>query len=326
MGVYAGSEPRQFISFHLDNEQNGQSTLQAAEPTEISQENSDDTEYLSTASQIAKEDNQTETATTETKMLEPVPGDPSSPEVQKEQPTSATESVEKPNDVEMTIPVTEAAVSGTCVTSKPAQNESTLTPGYAFSSSGSDESCGRYISRELAALETSLNECEMQTTSLEKFGESGQLTLFPQTGGSSPETLGISNNPKVISLDPPSRFLQSSLKDENKDPDRKKNRVTINSVVEEAEISSVEPSLSSAALKTSRQSDFKSPSRQVVAVNFAATSSDAGTPVESDADSNAYDRSTLADALSAPQPRLISLPIDEASGTDSEPEPPVASK
>ena len=166
----------------------------------------------------------------------------------------------------------------------------------------------------------------MQTTSAEKSSESGQLTLFPQTGGSSPEPMRSSDNPKVISLDPPSRYLQSSLKDDNKDPDRKKNRVTISSVIEEAEIYSVEPSLSSAAPKASGQSDLKSPSRQVVAANFATTSSDAVTPVESDADSNAYARSTLTDTLSAPQPRLISLPSDEGSSNDSEPEPPVASK
>ena len=116
----------------------GQPTLQAAEPMEISQENSDDTEYLSTTSQLAKEDNQTETATTQTKMLELVPGDPLSPEVQKEQPTTETESVEKTNDVEMTIRVTEAAVSGPCVTSAPAQNVSPLTPGYPFNSCASD--------------------------------------------------------------------------------------------------------------------------------------------------------------------------------------------
>ena len=166
----------------------------------------------------------------------------------------------------------------------------------------------------------------MQTTSVEKSSKSGQLTLFPQTGRSSPEPMQSSDRPKVISLDPPSRYLQSILKDDNKDPDRKQNRVTINSVIEEAEISSVEPSVISAFPKASGQSDLKSPSRQVVAANFATTSSDAVTPVESDADSNAYARSPLTDALSAPQPRLIRLPSDEASGTDSKPEPPAASK
>ena len=166
MDIHAGSKPRQFISFHLDNEQSGQLTQQAAEPMEFTQENSDDTEYLSTTSQIAKEDNPTGTATTETNMLEPVPGGLSSPEVQKEQPTTETESVENTNDVEMTIPPTEAAVSGPCVTSASAQNESPLTPGYAFSSSESDESCRRYISQKLAALETSLNKYELQTTSV----------------------------------------------------------------------------------------------------------------------------------------------------------------
>ena len=115
------------------------------------------------------------------------------------------------------------------------------------------------------------------------------------------------------------------MKDDNKDPDRKKNRVTISSVIEEAEISSVEPSLSSAAPILSGQSDLRSPSRQIVAATSAATSSDAGTPVESDADSNAYARSTLADASAVPRQRLISLPSDEASGTELEPEPPVAS-
>ena len=142
----------------------------------------------------------------------------------------------------------------------------------------------------------------MQTTSVEKSSESGQLTLFPQAGRSSPEPMRSSDSPKVISLDPPSRYLQSSLKDDNKDPDRKKNRVTINSVIEEAEISSVETSVISAVPKASGQSDLKSPSRQVVAANFATTSSDAVTPVESDANSKAYAWSTLADALSAPQP------------------------
>ena len=293
---------------------------------EISQENSDDTEYLSTTSQLAKEDSQTETNAAEPKRLEPVPGDPLSPEVQKEQPSIKSGSVEKTTDVEMTIPVTEAAVSGPCFTSAPAQNESPPAPGYAFSSSGSDESCGRYISGKLAALETSLNEYEMQTTSVEKSSESGQLTLFPQTGRSSPEPIQSSDSPKVISLDPPSRYLQSSLKDDNKDPDGKENRVTINSVIEEAEISSVEPSITFAVPEASGQSDLESPSRQVAAANIATTSSDAVTPVESDADYNAYARSTLADALSAPQPRLVRLPSDEASGTDSEPEPPAASK
>ena len=65
---------------------------------EISQENSDDTECLSTTSQLAKEDNQTETNAAEPKRLEPVPVDPLSPEVQKEQPTTESESVEKTND------------------------------------------------------------------------------------------------------------------------------------------------------------------------------------------------------------------------------------
>ena len=326
MDIYAGNEPREFISFHLDNEQIGQPTPQAVESIEISQANSDDTEYLSTTSQLAREDNETKTNAAEPKSHEPVPGDPPSPEVQKEQPSIESESVEKTTDVEMTIPDTEAAVSGPCVTSAPAQNEAPPAPGYAFSSSGSDESCGRYISRKLAALETSLNEYEMQTTSVEKSSESGQLTLFPQTGRSSPEPMQSSDSPKVISFDPPSRYLQSSLKDDNKDPDRKKNRVTINSVIEEAEISSVELSITSAVPEASGQSDLKSPSRQVAAANFATTSSDAVTPVESDADSNTYARSTLADALSAPQPRLVRLPSDKASGTDSEPEPPAASK
>ena len=43
MDIFAGSEPRQFISFYLDNEQIGQPTPQAVESMEISQENSDDT-------------------------------------------------------------------------------------------------------------------------------------------------------------------------------------------------------------------------------------------------------------------------------------------
>ena len=107
--------------------------------------------------------------------------------MRKEQSSIESESVKKTTDVEMTILDTEGTVSGPCVTSAPAQNESPPTPGYAFSSSGSDESCGRYISRKLAALETSLNEYEMQTTSVEKSSESGQLTLFPQAGRSSPE-------------------------------------------------------------------------------------------------------------------------------------------
>ena len=255
-----------------------------------------------------------------------MPGDPPSSEVRKEQPSIESESVEKTTDVEMRIPDTEATVSGPCVTSAPAQNESPPAPGYAFSSSGSDESCGRYISRKLGALETSLNEYEMQTTSVEKSSESRQLTLLPQAGRSSPEPTQSSDSPKVISLNPPTRYLQSSLKDDNKDLDRKKNRVTINSVIEEAEISSVEPSVASTVPEVSGQSDLKSPSRQVSAANFATTNSDAVTPVESDADSNAYARSTLADALTAPQPRLVRLPSDETSGTDSEPERPAASK
>ena len=53
-----------------------------------------------------------------------MPGDPPSPEMQKEQPSIESESVEKTTDVEMTIPDTEATVSGPCVTSAPAQNES----------------------------------------------------------------------------------------------------------------------------------------------------------------------------------------------------------
>ena len=52
MDIYAGSEPRLFHFFHLDNEQIGQPTLQTEEPMEVSQENSDDTECLSTTSQI----------------------------------------------------------------------------------------------------------------------------------------------------------------------------------------------------------------------------------------------------------------------------------
>ena len=43
MDIFAGSEPRQFISFYLDNEQIGQPNPQAVESMEISQENSDDT-------------------------------------------------------------------------------------------------------------------------------------------------------------------------------------------------------------------------------------------------------------------------------------------
>ena len=51
-------------------------------------------------------------------MLEPVPGGPSSLEVQNEQPGTETESVEKTNDVEMKILLTEAAVSGLCLSTK----------------------------------------------------------------------------------------------------------------------------------------------------------------------------------------------------------------
>ena len=124
MDIFAGSEPRQFISFHLDNEQIGQPTPQAVESMEISQENSDDTENLSTTSQLAKEDNETKTNAAEPKTLELVPGDPPSPEVRKEQSSIESESVKKTTDVEMTIFDTEATVSGPCVTSAPAQNES----------------------------------------------------------------------------------------------------------------------------------------------------------------------------------------------------------
>ena len=326
MDIFAGSEPRQFISFHLDNEQIGQPTPQAVETMEVSQENSDDTEYLSTTSQLAKDDNESKTNAAEPKTLELVPADSPSPEVRKEKPFIESEYVEKTTDVEMTTPEPEATVSGPCVTSAPAQNESPAAPGYANSSSGSDESCGRYISRKLAALETSLNKYEVQATSVEKSSESGQLTLFPQVEKSSPEPTQSSDSPKVISFNPSTRYLQSSLKDDNQDPDRKKNRVTINSVIEEAKIYSVEPSIASTVPEASGQSDLKSPSRPVSAANFAATISDAVTPVESDADSNAYARSTLADALTAPQPRLVRLPSDETSGTDSEPERPAASK
>ena len=90
------------------------------------------------------------------------------PEVRQEQPATETESAEKTNDVEMTTPLIEATVSGPCVISAAPQNESPLTPGYAFSSRGSDDSRGRYISRKLAALETSLNEYDMRTTPVEK--------------------------------------------------------------------------------------------------------------------------------------------------------------
>ena len=141
MDIFAGSEPRQFISFHLDNGQLGQPTPQVVESMEISQENSDDTEYLSTTSQLAKDDNESKTNAAEPKTLELVPADPPSPEVRKEQPFFESESAEQTTDVEMTTPETEATVSG-----PPAQNESPAAPGYAISSSGSDESCGRYIS------------------------------------------------------------------------------------------------------------------------------------------------------------------------------------
>ena len=87
MDIFAGSEPRQFISFHLDDEQIGQPAPQAVESMEISQDNSDDTEYLSTTSQLAKEDNETKTNAAELKTLAFVPGDPPSPEVRKEQPS-----------------------------------------------------------------------------------------------------------------------------------------------------------------------------------------------------------------------------------------------
>ena len=146
MDIFAGSEPRQFISFHLDNEQIGQPTPQVVESMEISQENSDDTEYLSTTSQLAKDDNESKTNAAEPKTLELVPADPPSPEVRKEQPFIESESAGQTTDVEMTTPETEATVSGPRVTSAPAQNESPAAPGYAISSSGSDESCARYIS------------------------------------------------------------------------------------------------------------------------------------------------------------------------------------
>ena len=84
MDIYAGSEPRQFISFHLDTEQSGQPTLQAVEPMEISQEISDDTEYRSTTSQIVKEDDQAWVASTGTNTSEQAAVGPVGPEVQKE--------------------------------------------------------------------------------------------------------------------------------------------------------------------------------------------------------------------------------------------------
>ena len=68
MDIFARSEPRQFIFLNLDNEQNGQPTLETEEPMEVSQENSDDTEYLSTTSQIVKKANQSGVNPAETSM------------------------------------------------------------------------------------------------------------------------------------------------------------------------------------------------------------------------------------------------------------------
>ena len=106
--------------------------------------------------------------------------------------------------------------------------------------------------------------------------------------------------------------------------------MTISSVIEEPVNSSVEPSLSSAAPIVCGQSDFRSSSIPKKLLRQ---------PPQQQAVMRAHQpKVTLIPMLTlglpwqmlwqqpAPRHRLISMPSDEASGTESEPEPPVASK
>ena len=87
--------------------------------------------------------NQPGVTSAETSKSELATVSPAEPEVPKEQQAAGEEIVEKMNEVEMTTSPIEATVTGPCVIYATPQGKSPKPPGYTFSSSGSDESCGR---------------------------------------------------------------------------------------------------------------------------------------------------------------------------------------
>ena len=172
MDTFAGSEPRLFISFHLENEANGQPAQEAEEIMDTSSPN------------LARRERGDSTSSIEIEVIEITL---SSPEC---------------TDVELTRP---PVVS---VKIEPEITESQLVAEirrrrrfWSNSSTGSDECCGAYLTRKLGELEKAVPpEVSNETSSEVKQSESEPIILRP--GCSS--TAGVT-------VEPPRKHAPSGL-------------------------------------------------------------------------------------------------------------------
>ena len=163
MDTFAGSEPRLFISFYLENEANGQPAQEAEEIMDTSSPN------------LARRERGDSTSSDEIEVIEITL---SSPEC---------------TDVELSRPPEVSVKTEPVITESQLFAEIRGRSGFtSISSTGSDESCGAYLTRKLGELEGAAQpELSNETTSEVKQSESEPIILHP---GSSP-TAGVTVEP-----------------------------------------------------------------------------------------------------------------------------------
>ena len=181
MDTFAVSVPRLFISFHLDNETNGQLAQESAEAMDTTPVHMPNTEQQSSSSDF------------EIEVVEIT----SSPERADTPRTPLQEEIpeREPN------PPTNLLPAQIC-----------KKGGFAFTSSGSHENCTTYLTKKIEALEAmKIEPPDAPSQATEKQSVSERIELRPVVSSPTTPTATSSHSPTKHVLNSPHLTLQSSL-------------------------------------------------------------------------------------------------------------------
>ena len=278
MDTFAGSEPRLFISFHLENETNGQPAQKAEEIMDTSSPN------------LARKERGDSTSSDEIEVIEITLSSPECPDVELTRPPIVP--------VKLEPEITESQLVA----------EIRRRSGFTSNSStGSDESCGAYLTRKLGELEKAAQpEVSNETTSEVKQSESEPIILRPGCSPTAGVTVELprkqahSGLTQTLSL---AKFIGTtgSLGDKCNEPAE-----SVDSY--EFTFAPAPEHKSVRGEEECRSNDLTSSGQIRHFMTEAQSDSRTEVPMLSDHDSTRYARSTLAEALAPP--KVQNIPYD----------------
>ena len=281
MDTFAGSEPRLFISFHLENESTGQPAQETEEVMDTSSPN------------LVRREEGDNTSSDGIEVIE------------------ITLSSSEGTDVELTRPPVVSVKIEPEITETQLAAEIRNGGFSSNSSTGSDESCGAYLARKLGELEESEQpEVSIETICVVKQSESEPIVLRPSCSATAEVTDEPPNNQAPSGLTQPlssAKFIgtTSSLGVKGNEPGE-------TAGLYEFTFSPAPEHKSVRCEGECRPIDPTSLGQTRHFVTETQSDSETEVPLLSDHDSTRYARSTLAEALAPPKAQNITYNNDES--------------